>query len=581
MSRIKRFNPKTGLWEYADAAFSGGVAKFDPTVYDLPILYLTGDISPIKVSKDNEVTLDYVYGERSGTCTMKGQGATSYAIAQSLGDRGKFNYTIKFDNPFEAFPGYGEQEKDCLKASLIDPTHSRNVCSCKTWGSMVKSRPNAPAELTSLPNGGAIDGFPVIIMLNGEFHGLYTFNIPKDGWMFGLVEDTTKTQAIVAAKDHTAATQFKAASMTGYEAEWASDEDNAGWVETSMTRMLTAVMNSDGSDLDAVVSQYIDLDSVIDYLIHAVVDKAPDCIDKNFLLVTFDGTKWYISDYDRDTIWSLEWDASGLTRPVSNVSFLECAATSHLFELIVRFKTNRLKERYFELRKDTLSESRLMQVVENFAWAIPAPVAMEDVKRWPSIKGSFVNTVDQIGRFFRQRLPVVDGWANALPAQETPGGSGSAVTGNLVPLSTDTDGSIYNGVGYKDGVRLSSSGGVSSTAQTGSVTTGFIPFTLTDVIRIRGAEWLSMTDADTGHYYLNFYDSGKTFITNGSVPASGYAENYADALSVTYDEATGVTTFGINEDSTFATTIAAAAYFRINAHGSGADLIVTVNEEIA
>lgn len=388
--------------------------KFDPTVYGLPVLDLTGDISPIKVSKDNKVTLNYVYGDRSGTCTLKGQGATSYKIAQSLGEKGKYNYTIKFDAAFEVVDGWGAQQKYCLKANWIDPTHSRNIVSCKLWGMSVKGRSTVPAELASLPNGGAIDGFPVVIMLNGEFHGLYTWNIPKDGWMFGLVEDTTKTQAIVASKDHTAATQFKEASMTGYEIEFASNEDDTTWIDASITQLINAIINSDGTDLDSTVAQYIDWDSVIDYLIHCVVEKATDCVDKNFLLVTFDGVKWYISNYDRDSIWCLNWDASGTTRPISNITFAECAATSRLFDLVVRFKTNMLKDRYHELRSNILSESRIMQTYENFAWAIPSPIMLEDVKRWPSILGSSVNTIDQIGRAVRQRLEVADAWIDAL-----------------------------------------------------------------------------------------------------------------------------------------------------------------------
>ena len=44
-----------------------------------------------------------------------------------------------------------------------------------------------------------------------------------------------------------------------------------------------------------------------------------------------------------------------------------------------------------------------------------------------------------------------------------PGGTTANFT-NQVPISTDTDGSIFNGVGYKDNVRLSSSGGISSSA---------------------------------------------------------------------------------------------------------------------
>lgn len=391
--------------------------KFDPTVYGLPVLYLNGDTSPIAVSKDNKVTLNYTYGDRSGTCTLKGQGATSYKTAQALvnaGKKGKFNYTINFDQKFEVKEGWGSQKKYCLKANFIDTTHSRNICSCKLWGMSVKSRSVVPTELADLPNGGAIDGFPIVIMLNGEFHGLYTWNIPKDGWMFGLAEDITKTQAIVGADDHTAATQMKEASMTGFEVEFVSDEDNADWVETSLTRMISAVMNSDGSDLDTTVAQYLDLYSAIDHYIHTVVDKATDCVDKNYLLVTYDGVKWLMSEYDRDSIHGLNWDASGTTRPVSNVSFTECAEVVKIYELIKRFKTDALKARYKELRSNVLSESRIMQTFENFAWAIPSPVMVEDVKLYPTIKGSGVNTIDQIGRFVRQRLETCDAWIDAL-----------------------------------------------------------------------------------------------------------------------------------------------------------------------
>lgn len=569
----------------------GADYSFDPTVYGLPVLYLTGDTAPIAVSKDNKVTMSYVYGDRSGACTLKGQGATSYKTAKALvdaGKAGKFNYTIKFDNAFEAKEGWGAQEKYCLKANFIDTTHSRNIVSCILWGMSVKARSTVPAELANLPNGGAIDGFPIVIMLNDKFHGLYTWNIPKDGWMFGMVEDATKTQAIVGADDHTAATQFKEASMTGFEVEFVSDEDNAAWVETSLTRLISAVMNSDGSDLDTTVAQYLDWNSAIDHYIHTVVDKAADCVDKNYLLATFNGVKWYMSAYDRDSIHGLNWDASGTSRPVSNISFDECAATVRIYELIKRFKTNALKARYKELRSNVLSESRIMQRFENFAWAIPSPVMLEDVKLYPTILGSGVNTIDLIGRFVRQRLETCDAWVDALPAQETPDQpvepEEPVEMVNQVPISTDTDGSIYNGTGYKDNVRLSSSGGVSGTAQNGSVTTGFIPWTNTDVIRIKGAEWLDATTNYTGHFYLNLYNASKAFVTGGVMSSQAYQTDYSTQMSVAYDAATGVTTFQMIDPTggsgEFRSAAKSAAYFRLNAYGKGVDLIVTVNQEI-
>lgn len=147
---------------------------------------------------------------------------------------------------------------------------------------------------------------------------------------------------------------------------------------------------------------------------------------------------------------------------------------------------------------------------------------------------------------------------------------------NLVPTSTDTDGSIYNGTGYKDNARLSSSGSVSGSAQAGSVVTGFMPYTSLGVVRVKGATWAGLTTA-VGHFYIHAYDANKTFL-------AGLAASDAIASTVaTYDSATGVTTFDFNKLSdgyAIKDRFSKAAYIRLNAKGVGADLIVTVNEEI-
>lgn len=144
---------------------------------------------------------------------------------------------------------------------------------------------------------------------------------------------------------------------------------------------------------------------------------------------------------------------------------------------------------------------------------------------------------------------------------------------NLVPTSVDTDGTVYNGTGYKDDTRLSSSGGVSGSAQTGSATTGFMPYSSLGIIRIKGATWLN----NSGHYYINAYDQNKTF-------AQGIAASDAQASTVaTYDVPTGITTIDMSKLSSTNVVRQAfetASYIRINAYGKGADLIVTVNQEI-
>lgn len=155
---------------------------------------------------------------------------------------------------------------------------------------------------------------------------------------------------------------------------------------------------------------------------------------------------------------------------------------------------------------------------------------------------------------------------------------------NQVPLSTDTDGSIFNGVGYKDNARLSSSGGVSGSAQTGSVTTGFIPWHGDgDVIRLKGVEWMNANSKYGGHYYLIFYDSNKKITGTNLYLYSGTHSQSSHIVTVTRDT-NGIETFVFNQSygdtNAFLNGVRTASFFRINAHGKGADMIVTVNEEI-
>lgn len=95
---------------------------------------------------------------------------------------------------------------------------------------------------------------------------------------------------------------------------------------------------------------------------------------------------------------------------------------------------------------------------------------------------------------------------------------------NLLPLATDTDGTIYNGTGYKANTRLNSAG--NATAATGYSATGFIPVTAGKKVTFE-----NMTiDADnsiSGYnmQYLSFYDSTKTLLASCSIYARDWIAN--------------------------------------------------------
>lgn len=157
---------------------------------------------------------------------------------------------------------------------------------------------------------------------------------------------------------------------------------------------------------------------------------------------------------------------------------------------------------------------------------------------------------------------------------------------NQVPISTDTDGSIFNGTGYIENRRLSSSGGLSGSAQNGSVTTGFIPwYGDTTILCIEGVEWLNATPNYGGHYYIMFYDANKKSQGHSDYISSEMmmGDNLNHILTITRD-ANGVETFVFNKDygtsNALLNWVRSASYIRITAYGKGADMIVTINEEI-
>lgn len=213
-------------------------------------------------------------------------------------------------------------------------------------------------------------------------------------------------------------------------------------------------------------------------------------------------------------------------------------------------------------------------------------IADEVKQRVPLVKIAeqpiFVDSIEQMTDTDKIYALSTDGMLYSYQKRTivTPGGTTANFT-NQVPISTDTDGSIFNGVGYKENVRLSSSGGISGNAQDGSVTTGFIPWKNTDIVRLKGAKW---ADVGSGFYYFSLYKSNKDAYGGDGAGCVTSGTAAGSHLSVTYDETTGITTFSIDDPDggtgAFRANAKTAAFIRINAYGKGEDLIITVNEEI-
>lgn len=262
-------------------------------------------------------------------------------------------------------------------------------------------------QIQNLPNGGAIDGFPVCVYLNGQYTGLYTFNIPKDGWMFGM--GSGSRECILCANNHSGATRFEEEALcdgSDFEIEYISDEEDTAWVMESLNRLIFAVMNSDGSDIDSTIGNYVDLESAMDFYIFTALQTGTDCVDKNYLLATYDGIRWFFSAYDMDSTFGNHWTGEKYdsTKSAPNLLFFG----HKLMHLLRDYKAAEVKARYEQLRSTVMSEDNVLLEFENFMAGIPSALYAQDTKLWPLIPGTRTNNLAQIANNYRLRVQLLD-----------------------------------------------------------------------------------------------------------------------------------------------------------------------------
>ena len=146
---------------------------------------------------------------------------------------------------------------------------------------------------------------------------------------------------------------------------------------------------------------------------------------------------------------------------------------------------------------------------------------------------------------------------------------------NWAKFAIDTDGSLYNGLGYMEDYRMSSSGGVS--ALSGAIHSGYIPVEYGDVIRASGS---TAAVGQSGNY-LTLYDASFSRLRTETM-SNCTAASFFSATYVKGDD--GFYTITIDTNKTGATMASAmqnAAYFRISfGKCEPENFVITVNEEI-
>ena len=370
----------------------------EQTKKETPKIYIEGeltmkeknDIGKFKIKyKSESINLEkYV--------TMKIQGSSSFWYP-------KKNYTIKFFNDedctdkYKVNFGWGRQNKYVLKANWTDKTHSRNIVTAHI-AAQVQDKYNL---FQNTPNNGLIDGFPVEVYLNNEFHGLYTLNIPKEDWLYGM-DDNNPNHIIMVGEKYSTATTFKEVNIDGWNNQL---DDNSPTVQQKMLRLINFVVNSTDQEFKENIEDYLNLDATLNYYVLCHTLNIADNNAKNLLFVTYDGKIWYPTLYDLDTTFGSYYHGLELYPTDYSLQMNH----NRLFERLSILFKKEIEQRYKELRQNILSEENIINEIDEVYSQIEPSLFEKEQQKWGQLPGY---ELTQLKEYIHERLPYVDKMMN-------------------------------------------------------------------------------------------------------------------------------------------------------------------------
>lgn len=415
----------------------------------LPAIYIAGDMGGISKENAVNITWKYVTNAATGTGTTTSDEYTGTLKWQGRGSLNfpKKNFTLakikKASDPtIEGYDfgwgNWGTQKKYCLKGNYLDPSMANNLTGAKLWGDLAADHSETyPAQLVSSPNYGTVDGFPIVLFINGEYQGVYNLNVPKDKWMADMSLATGTHECIVCsdASTDTCGWAALAETLEDLQTGWCLEELSKGITERegedeytgvalhALNQAIQAVIDaydSHNHDWEQTVGQYIDIDSAIDfYILRCLIDDR-DAMRNNQLMFTYNladprdnpetPTKWYFIPYDMDMTFgasNLYYSTERLLKIGVN-RFSVYATQNRLFYLIYNYSKNRLKARYTALRKNHLAYRNVYYRHGGITAQIPAGLMDYEHTKWPLVPADNLMSTVQAMEHYRINCEVCD-----------------------------------------------------------------------------------------------------------------------------------------------------------------------------
>ena len=316
----------------------------DTAYYGLPIMDIKGNLTAISHDKAKNITWTFIDSHRTlnGYGTLKLQGNSSlnfkkksYRLKTLTSD-----YQRKDKVKFKA--SWKKASKFNIKAYYTDGLLSRDPVNSEIGGAIASSRSDLPNDLVEEDNFGLIQGFPIILTLNGEYAGLYSLNTARP--------DFDYTKFAIIGNQFNKLTTFQetnpSVKLDGTDFESLNPEDTPTDEEKqAVNALIQFISTSSDDDFKTKLSDHISVNSVIDYLIFNNIIGNRDAFAKNQICLSWDGFHWYLQAYDLDDSYQGGWDGKVFEAPTDIIG-----TDNKLFARLNTLFSSQIKKRYQEIR---------------------------------------------------------------------------------------------------------------------------------------------------------------------------------------------------------------------------------------
>ena len=275
--------------------------------YGLPIMEINGDLTGM--DHDHAKNILYEFKNKNthltGHATLKWQGSSSATLAK----KGYRLKTTKDDysqkDKIRVQPSWQKHHKFNLKAYYNDGLLSRDPISANIGAQVSASRSSLPRDLIKEDNFGYIDGFPIILFLNGEYQGIYSFNLPRPEFSY--------TKWAIMGNQYNDTTQFVAVPTDGVKLDGSDfvslnpEDAPTDEEKKAVTDLFKWMVNSTDDEFKRDLDKHFNIPSLTDYVVVSNILGARDAAGKNQILMTWDGKIWYYQLYDLDCTYNANW----------------------------------------------------------------------------------------------------------------------------------------------------------------------------------------------------------------------------------------------------------------------------------